>query len=58
MIDADGKVISAQAKSGSESWREASQETAYKARFKPTIVDGKFGEVSAAISYNFIITRN
>lgn len=58
VIDEDGKVISAKPKSGPEVLYGASQEAAYKARFKPTIVDGKPTEVAAAISYNFIIVKN
>jgi TonB family protein len=58
VIDEEGKVISAKAKSGPELLYRASQEAAYKARFKPAMVNGKPAEVAAALSYNFIIVRN
>lgn len=55
VIDENGKVVSARAKSGPGPQYAASQEAAYKARFKPTVIDGKPAEVAAAISYNFVI---
>lgn len=57
LIGEDGNVISAIAKSGPELLYGASQEAAYKAHFKPTIVNGKPAEVSAAMAYNFVIAK-
>ena len=55
VIDEDGKVVSARAKSGPEPLHAASVEAAYKARFKPTTVDGKPVKVAGAMTYNFIV---
>jgi protein TonB len=58
VIDEEGKVISAKARSGPELLYGATLEAAYKARFKPAVVNDKPTEVAAALSYNFIIVRN
>src|ERR1700730_615672 len=54
-IGEDGNVIFAKAKSGPEPLYAASQEAAYKARFKPTTKDGKPVKVAGVISYNFVV---
>jgi len=54
-IGEDGNVIFAKAKSGPAPLYGASQEAAYKARFKPTMKDGKPVKVAAVMSYNFVL---
>ncbi|MGH9967954.1 MAG: TonB family protein, partial [Pyrinomonadaceae bacterium] len=55
VIGEDGKVVQARAKSGPEALHGASVDAAYKARFKPTTVDGKPVKVAGAMTYNFVI---
>lgn len=54
-IDEHGKVISAKPHSGPEALHRASQDAAYKARFEPTLKDGKAVQVAA---YNFVLSRH
>ena len=54
-IDEDGKVASAKAVRGPEALRDAAVKAAYKARFKPAVVNGKATAVSAALTYSFVI---
>ena len=56
-IGDDGNVIFAKAKSGPEPLYRASEEAAYKARFKPTTKDGKPVKVAGVISYNFVADK-
>ena len=56
-IGEDGNVIFAKAKSGPEPLYGASQEAAYKARFKPTTKDGKPVKVAGVMSYNFVLDK-
>lgn len=58
IIDENGKVVSARAKSGPGPLHTASQEAAYKARFKPAMINGKPAEVAATLSYNFVLSKN
>ncbi|MEP6913025.1 MAG: TonB family protein [bacterium] len=53
-VGEDGNVIFAKAKSGPEPLYGASEEAAYKARFKPTTKDGKPVKVTGVMSYNFV----
>jgi protein TonB len=57
VVGEEGNVISAKAKSGPEPLYQASQEAAYKARFKPTMVNGKPAKVSGAMTYNFVLDK-
>lgn len=56
-IDETGKVISARAASGPELLREAAEEAARKARFRPTTLKGEPVKVSGAMSYNFVLDK-
>ena len=56
-IGEDGNVIFAKAKSGPEPLYGASEEAAYKARFKPTTKDGKPVKVAGVMSYNFVADK-
>ena len=56
-IGEDGNVIFAKAKSGPEPLYGASEEAAYKARFKPTTKDGKPVKVAGTMSYNFVADK-
>jgi TonB family protein len=53
-IGNDGNVIYAKAKSGPEELYGASEAAALKARFKPTLLEGKPVKVSGLMSYNFV----
>lgn len=57
VIDEEGKVVSAKVVSGHQLLHDASKDAAFKARFKPTIVDGKPAKVSGAMTYNFVLDR-
>jgi TonB family protein len=57
VIDEEGKVVSAQATSGHQLLHEASREAAFKARFKPTTVNGKSAKVTGAMTYNFELDK-
>ncbi len=52
-IDENGKVISAKAVSGHIMLRQAAEDAAWKARFKPTTLSGVPVKVSGVIVYNF-----
>ena len=56
-IGEEGNVIFAKAKSGPEPLYGASEEAAYKARFKPTTKDGKPVKVAGIMSYNFVVDK-
>jgi protein TonB len=58
MIGEEGNVISARATSGPSILHEASVAAAYKARFKPSMVDGKPAKVAGAMTYNFKLDEN
>lgn len=57
VIDEEGKVVSAKVVSGHQLLHGASRDAAFKARFKPTIVDGKPAKVSGAMTYNFVLDK-
>ena len=57
VIGDDGNVILAKAKSGPEALYAASEQAASKARFKPTMLDGKPVKVTAAMTYNFVLDK-
>ncbi len=57
VIDEEGKVISATPASGPEMLHASSRDAAFKARFKPTLVNGKPAKVSGAMSYNFVLDK-
>jgi len=56
-IGDDGKVIYAKAKSGPEELYGVSEAAARKARFKPTMLQGKPVKVTAVISYDFVLDK-
>jgi len=56
-IGEEGNVIFAKAKSGPEPLYGASEDAAYKARFKPTTKDGKPVKVAGVISYHFVADK-
>ncbi len=53
VLDEEGNVISAEAVSGHALLRQASEEAAKKAKFKPTLVNGQARKVTGTIVYNF-----
>ena len=55
VVDEQGHVASAQAVSGHDLLRGASEEAARKAKFEPTTVCGRPVKVSGVITYNFVI---
>ena len=55
VVDEQGNVASAQAVSGHNLLRGASEEAARKAKFEPTTVCGRPVKVSGVITYNFVI---
>ena len=55
VIDEDGTVISARPTSGPELLQGAAKDAALKARFHPTIVDGKPAKVTGAMTYDFVL---
>jgi len=55
VINEEGNVISAKPNSGPEALHGAAKDAALKARFKPTLVDGKAAKVAGAMSYNFVL---
>ena len=57
-IGEEGKVIFARAKSGPSILHEASVTAAYKARFKPSTVNGKPVKVAAIMTYDFKLDNN
>ncbi len=52
-IGDDGKVIQAKADSGPRELHAVSEAAARKARFEPTLVDGKPAKVTGVVTYNF-----
>jgi periplasmic protein TonB len=57
LIDEQGKVISAKVLSGNPMLAHAAQESAYQARFSPTIIGENPVKVSGVITYNFVLQR-
>lgn len=55
VIGEEGNVISARPTSGPELLQGAAKDAALKARFKPTLVDGKPAKVSGVMTYNFVM---
>ncbi|HSK73036.1 MAG TPA: TonB family protein [Pyrinomonadaceae bacterium] len=56
MIDEEGKVISAKSICGGHpALRESSEDAARKAKFQPTMLDGKPVKVNGIIVYNFVL---
>ena len=53
VVDEEGKVVAAQARSGHPLLRASAVKAAREARFTPTVVDGKPVKVSGTITYNF-----
>lgn len=53
MIDEVGKIVSARATSGNPLLQRAAEQAAYRARFKPTLLNGVPVKVSGVITYNF-----
>jgi TonB family protein len=53
-IDEEGKVISARVCSGPVSLRQAAIDAAYKARFSPSLLEGKPARFSGILTYNFL----
>jgi TonB family protein len=56
-IGDEGNVIYAKAKSGPEPLYRASEAAALKARFKPTLLNGKPVKVSGIITYKFVLDK-
>ena len=56
-IGDEGNVIYAKAKSGPEPLYRASETAALKARFKPTLLNGKPVKVSGIMTYNFVLDK-
>lgn len=54
-VDESGKVISASAVGGHPLLRQAAVQSAYQARFAPTMVSGKPVKVTGVITYNFAL---
>lgn len=55
VIDTEGNVISASAVSGPPLLRQAAQDAARRARFKPTLLSGQPVKASGVITYNFTL---
>ena len=55
LVDEQGKVISAQAVSGSPMLTFAAREAAMRARFTPTILNGQPVKIQGVIIYNFVL---
>jgi TonB family protein len=55
VIGEDGNVISARPTSGPELLHGAARDAAMKARFNPTLVNGKPAKVSGTMSYRFVL---
>ena len=54
LIDKEGRVIHACAISGHPLLQESSEAAAYRARFTPTLLEGKPVTVTGVINYNFV----
>ena len=57
VIGDDGNVISAKPASGPDLLHGAARDAALKARFRPTLVNGKPAKVSGKMSYNFVLDK-
>lgn len=55
VIGEEGTVISARPTSGPELLQGAAKDAALKARFHPTVVNGKPAKVSGAMTYDFVL---
>jgi periplasmic protein TonB len=55
LVDENGKVISAQALSGSPMLTSAARDAATRARFTPTILNGVPVKIQGVITYNFVL---
>ena len=55
VIGEEGTVISARPTSGPELLQGAAKDAALKARFHPTMVNGKPAKVAGAMTYNFVL---
>lgn len=53
MIDESGKIVSARASSGNPLLHRAAEQAAFRARFRPTLLNGVPVKVSGIITYNF-----
>jgi outer membrane biosynthesis protein TonB len=53
VIDEAGNVISAKALNGPKEYRKKSEEAAMRAKFKPSILDGKAVRVTGNIIYKY-----
>jgi protein TonB len=56
-IGDDGNVIYAKADSGPKELYTVSEAAARKARFEPTLLDGKPAKVTGVMTYNFKVTE-
>ncbi|HEV2829190.1 MAG TPA: M56 family metallopeptidase [Pyrinomonadaceae bacterium] len=56
-IGDEGNVIYAKAKGGPEPLHRASEAAALKARFKPSLLNGKPVKVSGVMTYNFVLDK-
>lgn len=54
-VDEKGKVESVKAIKGNPLLYEAAEEAAKKAKFKPTLIDGKPVKISGKLIYNFVL---
>jgi TonB family protein len=57
VIGHDGNVVSAKAKSGPEALYAASEQAAFRARFKPSTKDGQPVKVYGVMTYNFVLDK-
>jgi outer membrane biosynthesis protein TonB len=57
VIDRDGSISSAKAKSGPPELYAASEKAASRARFEPSTLDGEPVKVTALITYNFVLDK-
>ncbi|HEX7316805.1 MAG TPA: energy transducer TonB [Pyrinomonadaceae bacterium] len=55
VVDEEGRVIAAQAKSGHPLLQAAAVKAAREARFKPTTIEGKRVKLSGVVTYNFVL---
>lgn len=55
VIGDEGNVIEARATSGPELLQGAAKDAALKARFKPTLINGKAVKVSGVMTYDFVL---
>lgn len=56
-LDAEGKVIEANATSGPKSLHTYAEDAARRSKFRPATVDGKSVTATGYISYNFVASR-